>query len=141
MASYIHAELRDDILLSGTGASSVFAPTKGKMVAETPAWQVGGRAQFKLGPVDLGAEAKWVDKRFATDVNDVITPSYTLVDLDGRLNLRQFGLDHAYYQVNVKNLFNEFYYGNISTQINAAGNPNFSVGYPRTVLGSIHFEI
>lgn len=141
MASYIHAELQDDILLSGTGAASVFAPTKGKMVAETPAWQVGGRAQFKLGPVDLGAEAKWVDKRFATDVNDVVAPSYTLVDLDARLNLRQFGLDHAYFQVNVKNLFNEFYYGNISTQINAAGNPNFSVGYPRTVLGSIHFEI
>ncbi|MEO9131615.1 MAG: TonB-dependent receptor [Sphingomonas sp.] len=141
MASYIHAELLDNVLLSGSGASSVFAPTKGKMVAETPAWQVGGRAQFKLGPVDLGAEAKWVDRRFATDVNDVVAPSYTLVDLDARFNLRQFGLDHAYFQMNVKNLFNEFYYGNISTQINVGGGPNFSVGYPRTVLGSVHFEL
>ncbi|MFA6117019.1 MAG: TonB-dependent receptor [Sphingomonas sp.] len=137
MASYIHAELQDNIALTTT----TVALTKGKMVAETPEWQVGGRAQFKVGPVDFGAEAKWVDKRFATDVNDVVVPAYTLVDLDARFNLRQFGLDKAYFQMNVKNLFNEFYYGNISTQINVGGGPNFSVGYPRTVLGTVHFEI
>ncbi len=139
-ASYIHAELKDNILLSGSGATAVFAPTKGKSVTETPEWQVGGRAQFTLGPVDLGGTAKWVDKRFATDVNDVVTPAYTLVDLDARLNLKDFGLKKTYLQLNVLNLFDEFYFGNISTQINAAGNPNFSVGYPRTITGSVHFE-
>lgn len=138
--SYIHAELKDNVLLSGSGATSVFAPTKGKRVTETPEWQVGGRALIKAGPVDLGTTVKWVDKRFATDVNDVVAPAYMLVDLDARLKLSDFGLEKTYLQLNVKNLFNEFYFGNISTQINAAANPNFSVGYPRTVLGSVHVE-
>ncbi|MGY4398070.1 iron complex outermembrane receptor protein [Sphingomonas sp. UYAg733] len=138
--SYIHAELKDNIQIGGTAANPTFAQTKGKSVTETPDWQVGGRAEFTLGPVELGGTAKWVDKRFATDVNDVVAPAYTLVDLDARLNLKQFGLRKTYLQLNVLNLFDEFYFGNISTQINAAGNPNFSVGYPRTITGSVHFE-
>jgi len=136
MASYIHAELQDNV--PGTGNVPIL--TKGKMVPETPEWQVGGRAQFTAGPVELGVQAKWVDKRFATDLNDVVTPAYTLVDLDARFNLKQFGLRKTYLQLNVQNLFDEFYYGNISTQINAAGNPNFSVGYPRTITGGVHVE-
>ena len=138
MASYIHAELQDNIQLAPAPAAPVL--TAGKRVAETPEWQVGGRVQFTVGPVDLGGQVKWVDERFATDVNDVVTPAYTLVDLDARINLGDFGLRKTYLQLNVKNLLNEFYYGNISTQINAAGNPNFSVGYPRSITGGIHVE-
>ena len=41
-------------------------------------------------------------------------------------------------QLNLTNLFNEDYFGNISTQINAAGNPNFSVGGSRTFMGTIN---
>lgn len=140
IASYTHAELQDDILLRGSGATAVYAATKGKKVAETPEWQYGGRAQFNYGPVSVGAEAKYVDERFATDVNDVVTAAYTLVDLDARVDMSYVGLDRTYFQVNVKNLFNEYYLGNISTQIDASGNPNFSVGYPRTVSGSLHVQ-
>ena len=43
------------------------APTKGQMVTETPQWQFGGRAQYEIGPVEFGVQAKRVGSRFATD--------------------------------------------------------------------------
>jgi iron complex outermembrane receptor protein len=146
--SYINAELQDDLLLgNNTAGTAVFAPTKGKFVVETPEFQFGGRAQVTLGPVEIGATAKWVDDRFATDVNDVIVPSYTLVDLDARFSLESLGLRRTFFQVNVRNLFDEFYFGNLSTQL-AAGtingiagaNPSFSVGFPRTFSAGFNIE-
>jgi len=142
--SYNHSEFQDDVRLGGTNAAPIIAPTKGKRVAETPEWTVGGRAQLNVGPVSAGVQYKWVDKRFATDVNDVIVPSYTLVDLDVRVSLEQFGAKRTYFQLNVSNLFDKFYYGNLSTQINqgnlgtlTGSNPNFSLGSPRTIMGTV----
>ena len=142
--SYTKAELQSDVPLTAT----IFAPTAGKQVVETPEFQFGGRAQFTLGPVELGAQAKWVDERFATDVNDVIVPSYTLVDIDARFSLESLGLRRTFFQLNVRNLFDEFFFSNISTQINAGNigganngqNPNFTVGYPRTFSAGFNIE-
>ena len=39
---------------------------------------------------------------------------------------------------NLINVLKTKYFGNISTQINAAGNPNFAVGSPRTFLGTLN---
>jgi iron complex outermembrane receptor protein len=150
--SYIRAELQQNVAIGslpagvtscGTSATppagpTICAPTAGKMVAETPKWTLGGRIQGTMGPLELGLQAKKVGDRFATDTNDVRVKGYTTVDLDARLNLEDWGLEKTYFQLNVINLFNEFYFGNISTQINASGNPNFSVGSPRTIMGSIH---
>lgn len=150
--SYIHAELQQNVAIGSLPAGvtdcgssqtppagpTICAPTAGKMVAETPKWTWGGRIQGTLGPVDIGLQAKKVGDRFATDTNDVRVRGYTTVDLDARLNLAQWGLEKTYFQLNVINLFNQFYFGNISTQINAAGNPNFAVGAPRTIMGSVH---
>jgi iron complex outermembrane receptor protein len=145
--SYIHAELQDNVQLSGAagldcGQSSSppagCAATAGRMVAETPKWTWGGRVQGTFGPLEVGIQGKRVGDRFATDTNDVRVKGYTTVDLDARLNLAQWGLEKTYLQLNIINMFNEFYFGNISTQINAAGNPNFAVGAPRTVMASIH---
>ena len=72
---------------SGTDAPSIpagCAPTAGRFVTETPEWQIGGRAQLNLGPVTIGAQFKWVDERFATDVNDMVVDDYTVVDVDAR---------------------------------------------------------
>jgi len=90
--------------------------------------------QANLGPITIGAQFKWVDDRFATDVNDIRVDGYTVVDADIRLDLGSIGLQDSYLQFNVSNLFAEHYFGNISTQINAAGNPNFSVGSPRAAI-------
>ncbi|WP_176590958.1 TonB-dependent receptor [Sphingobium sp. EM0848] len=153
--SYNHSRLKSDIQIGSCSAVSVangcatvgqaiYAPTSGKRVTETPDWTVGGRAQVEVGPVSVGAQAKYVGSRYATDVNDVKVPSYTLVDLDARFSLAQWGADKTYFQLNVMNLFNKFYFGNISTQINAGtiqglagANPNFSIGAPRTVMGTL----
>jgi len=145
LASYNHSRLQQNVNLSaapGTdcGSSTTAVPagcaaTAGKRVAETPDWQVGGRAQFYLGPLTIGAQAKWVGQRYATDDNSILVDDYTTVDADVRLDLGPIiGLADSYVQVNVSNLFDEHYFGNISTQINGAGNPNFSVGSPRTFM-------
>ncbi|HEX8309207.1 MAG TPA: TonB-dependent receptor [Allosphingosinicella sp.] len=150
--SYIHAELQQNVAIgalpagvSDCGTSqtpaagpTICAPTAGRMVAETPKWTWGGRIQGTLGPLELGLQAKKVGDRFATDTNDVRVKGYATVDLDARLNLEGWGLSKTYLQLNVINLFDRFYFGNISTQINAAGNPNFAVGAPRTIMGSVH---
>ncbi len=153
-ASYNHSELKDNILLGNATTPSttqIFAPTAGKRVTETPAWTFGGRAQLNLDPFTVGVQAKHVSSRFATDVNDVISPAYDLVDLDVRFSMEQFGFKKAYLQLNVDNLFDKAYFGNISTQINAgnicptgatcaanSANPNFSLGSPRTIRASVN---
>ncbi len=159
-ASYNNSTLRDDVLIgTATSAGStlnVFAPTAGKRVAETPEWTVGGRAQLDLDPFSFGIQGKRVSSRFATDVNDVVTPAYTTFDADMRVSLRRWGLNRTYFQLNVYNLFDEFYFGNISTQVNAANigvtfpngtvvtpnngaNPNFAIGSPRTIMATLNF--
>jgi outer membrane receptor protein involved in Fe transport len=90
------------------------------MVAETPEWQYGGRAQFEVGPFEFGVQGKYVDDRFATDVNDVIVPGYALFDADARFSFAQWGLERTYLQFNVINIFDERYIGSIGTQLNAA---------------------
>ena len=154
-ASYNHSELKDNIQIGTVTIAGVvtpiLAPTAGKRVAETPEWTVGGRVQINLDPVSFGIQAKHVTSRFATDVNDVISPAYTMVDFDARFSLEKFGLKRTYFQVNVDNVFDTFYLGNISTQINAGNlcatggtcaangaNPNFSLGSPRTVRATIN---
>lgn len=146
--SYIHAELQQNIQTGAVAAGVTCgnsaappagcSPTAGKMVAETPKWTFGGRAQANFGLVEFGIQAKRVDDRFATDTNDVRVKGYTTVDLDARVNLERFGLRKTYLQLNVINLFNEYYFGNISTQISATGNPNFTLSAPRTILGTVH---
>jgi iron complex outermembrane receptor protein len=149
LASYIDTELKDNVQLGtlAVGAScdddplpAACAPTKGKMVTETPHWQFGGRVNVELGAVEFGIQGKNVGTRFATDVNDVKVKGYAIIDLDARVNLGSFmkALDKTYVQLNVQNLFDKKYFGNISTQINAAGNPNFAVGSPRTVSGTLN---
>jgi iron complex outermembrane receptor protein len=157
LASYIHAKLQDNIEIgtstaaglpagllfcttvpTGAATATTCAPTAGKMVAETPKWQFGGRAQYEIGAVSVGAQAKHVGSRFATDVNDVRVKGYNVVDLDGRIALDHIiGLKRASFLVNVQNLFNTFYFGNLSTQIRASDNPNFAVGSPRTISAAI----
>ena len=158
--SYNNSKLQQDIEIGRTtgptiagspAPATIFAPTKGKFVTETPKWSFGTRTQITLGPVSIGGQVKYVGSRFATDVNDVKTPSYTLVDLDARFSFAQWGLKKTYFQLNASNLFNKFYLGNLSTQINAGNicvsgytctangaNPNFSIGSPRTLMGTLH---
>lgn len=138
-ASYNESELQDDLFLGNfncTSANQVagstpacptppaaalviptYLPTAGKTLVETPDWTFAGRVDWDLTDnLSLGLQAKYVGERFATDVNDEISDSYVVADLDVRYDLTDtFGIRGAYVQVNVTNLFDEDYLGNIST--------------------------
>ena len=159
LASYIKTELQENVEIarlafgatlpvgaifcdspptSTSGPVATCAPTAGKRVAETPKFQYGGRANLDLGPVEFGIQAKRVGSRFATDTNDVKSKGYTLVDLDARISMTPLGLDKTFFQVNVQNVLDERYFGNLNTQLNQAGNPSFALGSPRTVTGTLN---
>ncbi len=161
LGSYIHAELKENVELGtstvaalpaglifcdgsapvGPALEATCAPTAGKMVAETPKWQLGGRVQYDLGPFSFGLQGKHVGNRFATDVNDVKVKAYNIFDLDVRFSTDVLGLKNSYLQVNLQNVFDEFYFGNISTQIRANDNPNFAVGSPRTLSATLNIGL
>ncbi|MBB5747139.1 TonB-dependent receptor [Brevundimonas variabilis] len=122
--------------------SPLIIQTKGKQVVETPEWQATFRADWQpTDQLSLGLQAKWVDERFTTDVNDEVVPAYTVVDFDARYDLTNtFGIRDAYVQFNVSNLLDEEYPINISSGNNALTiadvNPNAGInpraGQPRT---------
>lgn len=171
-ATYLNAELQEDQIVgsftcpaggvttpgaNGFGCtpnqrSPLIIPTAGKKVVETPEWMATVRGDWLVTEnLSVGLQAKWVDERFTTDVNDELVPSYTVVDFDARYDLTDvFGVKNAYVQVNVSNLFDEEYPINISSGTNALPiadvNPNagvnsrsgsprtFGIGAPRTAV-------
>lgn len=137
--SYLDSEVQDNVPNTIVNGVQTFFPTAGKFVVETPKYSGGGRVQVDLGPFSAGMQGKYVGKRFATDVNDVVTDSYTTFDFDARISLAPVGLEDSFFQLNAYNLFGEKYIGNIGTSINVAGNPNFGVGAPRAITGTLRF--
>ena len=170
-ASYNDSELQDNLFLGNfacTSANQVagstpacptapaaalqipqFLQTQGKKVVETPDWTFSTRVDWD--PTEnfhVGLQAKYVGDRFATDVNDEVAPSYVVADLDVRYDLPNISIQGAYVQLNVTNLFDEDYLGNISQGNNGlaavvSSDPRvplrgglartYSLGSPRTV--------
>ena len=133
-ASYIDSEIKSDFAATGTG----LLPTKGKELVETPEYTFGGRVEFRLGSFSGGVQGKFVDERFATDVNDERAPSFKVFDLDARYEFKTGGTN-SFVQVNLNNLFDEEYLGNINSTPTARNPafmpraPLYSIGAPRTV--------
>ncbi|MBA2935016.1 TonB-dependent receptor [Sphingomonas sp. CGMCC 1.13654] len=144
--------------LTGTCMSRtqpIIRATGGKQESGSPSYMFGGRVQGSFGPLEVGVQAKRTGPRYVNDQNTPVlnendlseavypakTPSYTLVDLDARLNLGFLGLnDKTYLQLNVTNLFDKFYVGGFSGQV---GNLNYPaqyvyVGTPRTFSGTVN---
>ncbi|MFZ5668303.1 MAG: TonB-dependent receptor [Pseudomonadota bacterium] len=149
--SYTNSELQDNIAVGSCTlpCTGLFLPTQGKRLVETPEWQSGFRVGWDVTDnLSVGLQGKHVGDRFSTDVNDESTPAYNLFNLDVRYDLPFLGENGSYLQLNVINLFDEEYLGNISSRNNAkttdvdlgsgisnrAGSaPTYSVGAPRTV--------
>jgi iron complex outermembrane receptor protein len=144
--SYTNSELQDNLSLG----TNLELATKGKALVETPEWMAALRAQYNVTEsLSVALQFKHVGNRYTTDVNDEETPAYDVFDMDVRYDLPWFNDKGAYVQLNVTNLFDEDYFGNISSGTNAklipdvnttaavtARNPNtafVSVGAPRTV--------
>jgi len=122
----------------------------------------GGSAVGRFSIFELGATVKRTGPRYVYDTNvptfsgaigspaaveifPAKAPAYTLVNLDARMKLTMLkGLEKSYFQLNVYNLFDEFYVGGFSGGLNQAfsggnyGNPNFvQIGAPRTISGTL----
>ncbi len=132
----------DSELLENVPTSGVPIPTEGKTLVETPKWMFGARMDVKVTEnMRVGLQAKKVDDRFGTDLNNEIAPAYTVVDLDARYTFNFPGIENAEVQLNVINLLDEEYYGNISSGTGVGTSVGFySIGAPRTVMGSIRFN-
>jgi iron complex outermembrane receptor protein len=150
--------------------TNAFFQTAGKREGGSPDWMFGARAQGTIGLFELGLQAKYTGARFVNDENlpvytcSVSTtvlggicpaasqtqiygakmPAYTTVDLDVRFNLGKLvNNDKTYFQLNVSNLFDEFYVGGLSGSNGFVGLPNrynignAIIGTPRSITGSL----
>jgi len=133
-ASYNNSELKDDLRTSATAVLS----TAGKQLVETPEWTVAGRLEMRpFEGFNLGFEGKFVDERFTTDINDAKVEDFTVYSLDAGYNFVFDGVKAMRVQLNVYNLFDEQFFGSLSTRFTAAQNPSLSLGAPRTVSLSL----
>lgn len=125
------SEIKDNVQ-SGVDAAGnpVFLETAGNRESGTPDLTFGARGQVRLGPVELGAQAKHTGKRFTTDLNNVEVDGYTLVDLDVRWNVTELPTGGTVaLQANLTNLFDTFYVGGFGGGL--TGTPFAQIGAPR----------
>jgi iron complex outermembrane recepter protein len=137
--AYTDAKLQDNLYVSGG-----YVMTAGKQVVETPKWTFSGRVTYSVGKFEFGVQGKYVGERYMTDVNDLKVPRYVTFDADLRYDLGGDGWKKSYLQLNVTNLFNEFYYGNLTGTANSAtpgalgySRPYAYVGAPRAAILSL----
>lgn len=140
------SEIKSDVQ---TGPTS-FIATKGNRESGSSSYSYGGTVRGTLGPVDVGLTAKRTGPRYLFDSNLPLVlggvevfpakaPAYTLVNLDARLNLEFIGLnDKTHFQLNVYNLFDEFYVGGFGGGLQQSSSAPFvQIGAPRTISGTI----
>ncbi|MGW8191816.1 TonB-dependent receptor [Sphingomonas hankookensis] len=179
--SYLNSEIKDDLLGGPCNAQNVvaraygcttvgqqyFFPTGGKQESGVSEYMFGGRLQGTLGPVELGAQYKRTGPRYLNDSNlDTVliaangarttvygakTDAYNIVDLDARFSMASLGLSKTFFQLNVTNLFNDFFVGyvggqagnligNVNSATSSVAAPFVQIGVPRTVSGSLVFS-
>jgi iron complex outermembrane receptor protein len=169
-ASYITTELQENLLNAiithpDTGLPDrLLVPLQGKELVETPKWTFALRMDLDVTDNwHVGLQGKKVDDRFATDLNNEVSPGYTVFDLDMDYEFKFRGFESAVLQLTVSNLLDEEYLGTISSGI--GGTPNqpvtcvresddvaqncvgqngglgfFNIGAPRTVVASFKFN-
>lgn len=175
--SYLKSKIRDNVVTGectaanvAAGASagvgtcttvgqSIYALTAGKRESGAAVYTAGGRAQFDLGPLELGAQAKRTGPRYVNDQNLPVVQSYTLngttvtyqvygakvpgyttVDLDARFSLAALGFnDRTWLQLNVTNLFDKLYVGGFSGNLSNTSVRTAYIGSPRAISGTVVF--
>ncbi|PNU02980.1 TonB-dependent receptor [Novosphingobium guangzhouense] len=133
-ASYIKSEIQNDIL----GSGGVMLDTAGNRERGAPDWLVGGRAELTLGDFQLGAQAKYTGSRYLNDINTVKFGGYTVVDMNLRYKLESLGLDKSEIQLNITNLFDEYYVGSFSGAVATSPSSAFvNFGSPRAISATL----
>ena len=140
--SITESEIKNDLV--GDGETIELG---GKKESGAPLWSVGARGQLRVGAFEFGTQVKHTGKRYVNDEN--VAPSgfdsatvdgYTLVDVDVRWNLGEtpFG-DDAAVQLNITNLFDEFYIGGFGGSLDRGSLPFVQIGPPRAASLSLIF--
>jgi iron complex outermembrane receptor protein len=112
-------------------------PTSGKKFVETPEWSYGMRLEWvPFDRFNFGIEGKFVDERYTTDLNDDSVPQYTLFHLDMGYDFTLGSSQTLRWQLNVYNLFDEEFFGNISSTTGAVALPGFTPSAPFLALGA-----
>ncbi len=177
--SYLKSEIKDNLVVGECSAAQVtagfpgcttadapiFALTSGKREAGSPKYTYGGTIRGNLGDFEVGVTGKRTGERYIYDTNEAVrafvngvdtevydnkAPAYWLVNLDARYSLAAAGLEKTYVQLNVYNLFNDFYVGGFGGGLNQTvtrntagvatsyGNPpNVQIGAPRTISATL----
>jgi iron complex outermembrane receptor protein len=134
--SYVQSEIQSNF---PNGAGGAILATKGKSLYEVPKLQGATRVNWDITDwASLGVQGKFVGSRWTNLTNTEKAPGYALWDLDLRFKLDDIGMEKAYLQFNVKNLFDEKYLADISTNTN--GTAQFQPGYPRAFVATLHAE-
>ncbi|WP_338241608.1 TonB-dependent receptor [Aurantiacibacter hainanensis] len=131
------SEIKDDVQTGVNDAGNpVFLPTGGNEESGTPSYSFGGRAQAFIGDLEVGLQAKHTGPRWINDLNTDKAPSYTLVDIDLRYNIAEFGNGTtAALQLNVTNIFDEYYIGFFGGSLDGFGFAQ--IGAPRAASVSL----
>jgi iron complex outermembrane receptor protein len=133
--TYIDARLVDSGLLA----------TNDKRVVGVPKFKSDVSADFHpafAGAFALTGTFHYESDRAATNLNNSFAPAYATVDLGARYNAAWFG-HHETVRLNVINVGDKRYYSSIADG-NIVGSPGANTAYsgaPRTVLGSIEFDL
>lgn len=135
------ASYNDSELLENVPTATGFIPTKGKKLVETPKWTFAARADFDVTEnFRAGIQGKKVGDRFGTDLNDEVAPAYTVFDLDATYTFKLSEKSRLQVLLNVTNLTDEQYYGTISSGTGGTSVGFYSIGAPRTVMGSFKYD-
>jgi iron complex outermembrane receptor protein len=135
-------QVTEDLFLYGAAAwTDSELKTTGASVVDTPDITLTARGEYNIGPVTIGAQARYVGERFANDANTEVAPDYTTVDLDARFDLSDFiGVgEGAYLQLNVINLFDEEYLSQMSSGT-GTGTALYNIGAPQTFMLTMRAE-
>lgn len=112
----------------------------GAKVVDTPDWTFTARGEYELGNLTFGAQARHVGERYANDANTEVAPDYMTVDVDVRYDFGELlGSDRTYLQLNVINLFDEEYLGQMSSGT-GTGAALYNLGAPQTFLMTLRTE-
>jgi iron complex outermembrane receptor protein len=112
----------------------------GNVVVDTPDWTFTARGEYEVGSLTLGAQASYIGERFANDANTEIADSYSTIDLDARYSFGNIlGSEETYVQLNVINLFDEEYFGQMSAGAGSAAGL-YNLGAPQTVMVALRTE-
>ncbi|MDE1466197.1 TonB-dependent receptor [Aurantiacibacter sp. D1-12] len=136
--SISESDIQDDVQVGVDSATDtpIFAATAGNAESGTPNFTIGGRGQVTFGPFDLGAQIKHTGQRWINDLNEERAPSYTLVDLDLRWNIAELSNGtNAALQINVTNLFDEYYIGFFGGSLDGFGFAQ--IGAPRAASATL----